>query len=129
MRPALFSMLTAIVCTLSNSAYAGGLITTLPQDGTWPKFNVEILAEKPQNMNLTGTLTVRSVGRVTEKGKKYRWIEIDFQMEQNGKKQKNVIKLLVAEKDAKPGAKKSPEILRVSKCCGGADGVTVPQNW
>jgi len=112
MRPALFSTMAAIVLTLSSSIQAGGLIERLPKDGSWTKFNLEFLVEIPQNMNQTGTLTVRSVGRVTEKGKKYRWVEIEFQLERNGKKEKKVIKLLVAEKDIMPGAKKSPEILR-----------------
>ena len=63
-------------------------------------------------INLSGTVTLSSVGEVSENGVKYRWIELHSDVSQNGRKHKFIWKILIAEKDLGPKAKGMPEIVR-----------------
>lgn len=96
----------------SASAQAAAIIQSLPKDGSWAKFHLEITNDRQANQNMLGTMTIRSVGTVMENGEKCRWLEMQMEGEQDGKKQKNVMKFLVRERDLKAGAKGNVSILR-----------------
>ena len=57
-------------------------------------------------------MKLKSVGTASENGEKYRWIEIESQIEVMGMKQRSVMKALVREKDFKPDAKGPVKVLR-----------------
>ena len=105
------TLVAVLVASSSSTSAAGGLFQTLPKDGSWTKYYMEMKSEKPMQ-TMTGTLTLRSVGSVTENGEKCRWVEMQMEGERDGKKQGGVFKFLVKEKDFKPGAKGVPEIIR-----------------
>ena len=95
----------------ASSAYAGGgFLQTLPKDGTWVEYNVEMKAEAGPMQEMSGTMKLKSVGTVTENGEKYRWFEIVFKGESNGMKQDTIIKALIREKELKAGAKAKSDI-------------------
>jgi len=103
----------AVFAVSGPAAFAGGgLLQSLPKDGTWTKYYMEMKAESPRMMEMSGEFTIKSVGKVTEDGKSCRWIEIEMQGEEAGKKKHHVIKFLISEESFKPGSKKAPEILR-----------------
>ncbi|MFQ5733332.1 MAG: hypothetical protein ACE5KM_15430 [Planctomycetaceae bacterium] len=105
------SLVAALVASTSSASAAGGLFQTLPKDGTWTRYYMEMKSERPMQM-MTGTFTLRSVGSVTENGEKCRWVEMQMEGERDGKKEKGAFKFLVKEKDFKPGSKSVPEIVR-----------------
>lgn len=101
------------VAAFADSAFAGGgFLQTLPKDGTWVTYNMEMKAEEGPMQEMSGTMKLKSVGTVKEKGKTYRWLEIEMRGEQNGMKQHTILKALIGEKELKPGAKGELEILR-----------------
>lgn len=63
-------------------AQADGLIRQLPKDGTWANYDLDITGKRPNGstMNIKGTLSLSSVGQVTEDDLPCRWIEVQFQM-------------------------------------------------
>lgn len=102
-----------LVAAAANSAFAaGGLIQSLPKASAWVKYNIQINAVEPQVKESTGTLVVKLLGRVTENGEVHRWVEIEMNAEEDGKKQHSVLKALIREKDLQPNAKTSINILR-----------------
>ena len=105
------TLVAVLVASSSSASSAGGLLETLPKDGSWTKYYMEIKSEKPMQ-TMTGTFIIRSVGSVTENGEKCRWIEMQMEGERNGKKQHSIFKILVKEKDFKPGSKSVLEIVR-----------------
>lgn len=109
----------ALFAVFSSRAYAGGgLLQSLPKDGSWTKYLMEMKSEAPAGREMSATFTIKSVGAGTEDGKKCRWIEIDVQGEQNGKQRHEIMKMLVNEKYLKPGSKEAPEIIRGWKSKG-----------
>lgn len=108
-RPAMAAVL--LVAASTTVASAGGFVQSLPEDGSWVKYAVETKSEVgPQAGN--GTMMLRSVGTATENGEKCRWIEVEFNGEQNGRKQRTILKFLAPEKDLKAGAKGPTQVLR-----------------
>lgn len=101
--------------------HAGGLIHTLPADGSWVKYNMSMKNEGMVSIEGKGSLTIRLVGTVTENGEKYRWVELESVAMQNGQQKAGVMKLLIREKDLADGAVASPQIVRgFKKQQGGA---------
>ena len=96
-----------ILVVVTRFATAGGPVQSLPKDGCWVKFFLEIELSGPDGVNgeHSGTWTIRSVGTKTVKGEKCRWIEIEEYIEQadDGKPFTRWFKYLVREKDLKPG--------------------------
>lgn len=107
-RPAIATLLLALAIPASAFG-AGGLVQTLPKDGSWTKYYCE--AESPQE-KFTGTMVVKSVGRTVENGKPCRWIEFAMTRTDGGKERRRVTKLLIDEASLKPGSKKVPAIIR-----------------
>jgi len=107
-------LFAAVLVAPSSTAFAegGGLFRKLPKDGSWVRYFMEMKAETPQTQSMSGTFTIRSVGQADENGQKCRWLEVEMQGEQNGKKQYTVLKFLVNEKGFKPGSKEPIEIVR-----------------
>jgi hypothetical protein len=68
--------------------------------------------EKPQNMEMSGTLTIRSVGRETVNNEPCRWIEFDTKMEIENRTERNIYKVLVPEKLFKSDKPVSPKVIR-----------------
>ena len=96
-----------ILAAVTRLATAGGPVQSLPKDGCWVKFFLEIELSGPDGVNgeHTGTWTISSVGMKTVDGEKCRWIEIEEHIDQadDGKPFTGWFKYLVSEKDLKPG--------------------------
>ncbi|MSR58879.1 MAG: hypothetical protein EXS05_14715 [Planctomycetaceae bacterium] len=110
------------------AARADGLIYELPDDGTWVRYNVllEILdAEGAAELNLKGTVTIRSVGRENDNGESCRWIEWKSVQEQGAGKPDRIelFKLLIPEKHLKAGEAPVDHVVRAWHKVG---GVIVP---
>ncbi len=103
---------TLVVLTSASLGFADGMIYQLPSDGAWAKFAMEGVfldsAGKPSaaNANVTGTLTISSVGTVKQQDVTCRWIEIVIEAQRDGKSFKEVDKLLIPESEL--GAGKQP---------------------
>lgn len=98
--------------SVASTAQAGGLIHTLPADGSWVKYSMSMKNVGATMIEASGTLTVRTVGTVTENGEKCRWIELESLTTQDGKQKSGVMKLLIREKDFAADAIAAPTILR-----------------
>jgi hypothetical protein len=104
--------LTAISCLLlflmrTGSARAEGLIYKLPEDGTWAKFDLEARGSglPDGDINVSGTLTISSVGSVEASGEQYRMIEVVTDGKRNDQAFTDVDKLLMPERQlTKEGA-------------------------
>ncbi|GAB4155636.1 MAG: hypothetical protein Tsb009_32430 [Planctomycetaceae bacterium] len=98
----------------SNFAYAGGgLIQTLPKEGAWVKYFIEMKANIQQReQNMSGELTMRFLGTVKENGEPCRWVEMQMVGQEGERKTYHVAKLLIREKDLAPGAKTNLQIIR-----------------
>lgn len=105
-------LLLAVAIPASTTFAAGGFLQKLPKDGTWVKYNLEAKVGQAPMAEMTGTITFRSVGKVVENGEAFRWIEMEFEGEQNGKQKHQVMKVLVREKDLRPGAETPLKVLR-----------------
>lgn len=96
-----------ILAAVTRLATAGGPVQSLPKDGCWVKFFLEIELSGPDGVNgeHTGSWTISSVGTKTVDGEKCRWIEIEEHIDQadDGKPFTGWFKYLVREKDLKPG--------------------------
>lgn len=89
-------------------ASAGGPVQSLPKDGSWVKFHLDLEVSDADGINDTtsGSWTIRSVGVKTVNGEKCRWIEIEEHLDKSddGKPFTRWYKCLIREKDIKPGA-------------------------
>ncbi len=107
-------LMTSVVILLSLASWgaADGMVYQLPEDGAWAKFSLEGVFLDPDEQkiatdaNITGTLTISSVGTVQLEGIPCRWIEITIDAQRDGKVFKEVDKLLIPE--AELGAGKQP---------------------
>lgn len=96
-----------IVTASALPAMAGGLLDKLPADGSKAVYDMKLTSQRGgQEMSITGTLTVSSVGQEKVDGKTCRWIEVDMTMEFQGMKRSTVAKFLVPESEF--GADKDP---------------------
>lgn len=102
-------------------SHAGGLVQSLPKDGTWVKYYVELKVAEPQKTDIFGTYTLRSVGRAQIDGAPCRWIELHLEQTQDGVKTSTLTKVLVAEKDLNSKSERAPKIIRGWIKTNGAD--------
>lgn len=98
---------TLLVITLglvTQTARADGLVYQLPEDGAYVVYDLEIELGKGKDIRkIKGTLKMSSVGTVTEKDKKCRWVEIKCNMVRSGEETVFISKILVPEKNLKAG--------------------------
>lgn len=66
----LVPLMTAAVC---SDVRADGLVRTLPEDGSWVKYNIRMQAN---DATITGTVRVASVGKGFTEAGACRWIEV-----------------------------------------------------
>lgn len=110
-RKSLLPLLLALLLPAGFAEAGGGLLQRLPEDGTWVRYFVKVkdgAGTKPRN----GTMTLKSVGRETIKGQKYRWIEIDMLLKRNDKQLHRALKVLIREQDLKEHARNGLTIAR-----------------
>ncbi len=104
--PTLIRGLTIVLFLAASPRFAsaGGPVQSLPKDGCWVKFFLEV-DTGGVNGKHTGSWTISSVGMKTVNGEKCRWIEIEEHIDKNddGKPLTRWFKFLVREKDLKPG--------------------------
>ena len=108
-------LLGSVLCLLIGfpaALHAGGLVQSLPKDGSWVRFYMELKIAEPQKIEISGTYTIRSVGRTTVNGKPCRWIELHIEQTQNGKATRTITKVLIAERDFRPKSKRRLKIIR-----------------
>jgi len=101
-----------VVCLPISESRANGLIQKLPKDGSWVRYHMIMNMEKPQNTEMSGTLTIRSVGRETVNNEPCRWIEFDMKMGIDDRIEHNIFKVLVPEKLFKSDKTVSPKVIR-----------------
>ncbi len=107
------TVLSTLLATFTlTPARAGGLIQTLPKAGSWATYRMAMKNEGPNKSEMTGTLTLRNVGSITEQGEKCCWIELQFKTTEKDKQRTGVMKLLVREKEFAPKAKSLPTVIR-----------------
>jgi hypothetical protein len=88
---------------IGSLAHADGLVFQLPPDGTWAHYAVKTdgefgLGDGPkQKLAITGTLTISSVGEVTQTEQKCRWIELKWESKTKAVYPKLVLKILIPE--------------------------------
>jgi len=82
-------------------AIAGGIISELPKDGTWARFDMQyqrLDSEGVVRQTVPGSFRVGSVGRVDVDGLQSRWIQLDYrQTFDDGKEHYETRKLLITE--------------------------------
>jgi len=84
-------------------ATADGLITQLPDDGSWAEFELKlILTENEQKREHSAYLRLSSVGQVENQGIKCRWVELQVSRTEPPKPDE-VAKILVPEESLKSG--------------------------
>ena len=105
-------VVVAVVSCAGTASAGGGFLQKLPKDGTWVRYYVDMKADGPAKQEMSGTMTLKSVGTATEDGEKCRWIEMKFDGEQNGQKHVAILKFLIREKDLADGKKGPPKVLR-----------------
>lgn len=99
-------------------ARADGLLCQLPKDGSWATYNLDIAVKMPngQNASTTGTMSLASVGQVTENGMPCRWIEVLCKLTMGMGDQKaekvQMWKLLIPEKYLAKGETPLEHVLR-----------------
>jgi len=92
----------------AGTARAGGLVSRLPEDGSWARFTATetfTFPGKAKKEAVEGTFTLASVGRVTVDGEECRWIELVIQAKVPGTDQETeqVFKGLIPEKHLQKG--------------------------
>lgn len=86
MRRSVFSMVFVLLLAVVVSAHThgDGLITKLPDDGTWASYDVATTIVHPDGSRTssTGILVVRSVGKTSINNRGYRWLEFEHSWEE-----------------------------------------------
>ncbi len=120
---ATFSAMVLLLC-LPGIAWADGLISQLPADGAWAKFEIEgtgTNAEGKVTTTVKGTQILRSVGRKMMDNQQCRWIELEtdlsFETTMGLKgslkgKLKEIFKLLIPEADLVQGKNPCEHVLK-----------------
>lgn len=105
---------SVIVLSLATGASAQSqVIQQLPKDGGWVTFFGEMKSVNAGDFELSGTVTLRSVGIAMEDGKKCRWIEAEMKGTlKDGNKLTIIAKILVEEAGFGPKVKTAPTIVR-----------------
>src|SRR5579872_1844498 len=106
--------LAAVVVAASSSARADGLFYKLPEDGTSARFDLDLSGGPTgTEMKSTGTLTMSSVGRVTENDEKCRWIEFKLVLKNQQDQERTIIsKVLIPEKHLAKGKSPADHLVR-----------------
>jgi hypothetical protein len=97
-----------VVFGSTSLARGDGLIFQLPSDGSWARFAVKTdgtqqIEGLTHTIATTWTLTVSSVGRVTQNQQASRWIELKTDATGEGVYPKLVLKMLIPEKRLQRG--------------------------
>lgn len=102
---ALYPLLTlAVIAATPLAVHADGLIYNLPPDGTRVTYDMAVVhAEDGNELKITGTLAVASVGKEKVDKTDCRWIELTMKMTQEGRERTIVAKLLIPERDLGKG--------------------------
>jgi len=98
----------AILALLSATSptRADGLLYRLPDDGTWARYDLDIVGTDPGggDTKMAGSLAMSSVGKAEASGEPCRWIEVKMQMRDPGGNEHTVVfKALIPEKNLKRG--------------------------
>ncbi len=93
------ALVLTLTVGLAGSARADGMIYRLPADGTWAQYDLKVEAVDGQGrkIELTGSVLVKSVGKVQEGGEDCRWIEIKLSLDQDDGNAGILAKALVPE--------------------------------
>jgi hypothetical protein len=91
---------------------ADGLITQLPDDGSWAEFELKLtLTENGQQRERSAYLRLSSVGQVDHQGAKCRWVELQISRT-DPPKPDEVTKILVPEESIKSGKVTAASLIR-----------------
>ncbi len=98
----------------AQSARADGLIYQLPADGGQVRYEMVIaLNAEGNDLKLKGSISVSSVGQVTENGEKCRWIEFKMITDEGGLDRTVISKALIPEKHLGKGKSPVDNLIRV----------------
>ena len=93
----------ALLLAAAPSATADGLITQLPDDGSWAEFELKLtLTQNDQKREHSAYLRLSSVGQVEHQGNKCRWVELQVTRTEPPQPDE-VAKILVPEESLKSG--------------------------
>ena len=93
-------------------ATADGLITQLPDDGTWAEFELKLtLTENDQKREHSAYLRLSSVGQIEHQGTKCRWVELQVSRTEPPKPDE-VAKILLSEESLKSGKVTATSLVR-----------------
>lgn len=97
MRPHSLWIAAVLLLASQSFAKADGLIKTLPPDGTWTTFFIDV--EVNETLNVSGDVHLRSVGEQSVNGQPHRWMEIEIKIEDNAGNTPvhNIYKALIPE--------------------------------
>jgi hypothetical protein len=90
-----FVAASCFALALTPAVRADGLFYTLPEDGTSATYDLKAETKGQEN---AGTLTLRSVGKIEHNGEPARWLEVSITLNEAGRDQTIIGKLLVKEK-------------------------------
>jgi len=94
------------------SAKADGLITQLPDDGSWAEFELKLtLTKNDQKREHSAYLRLSSVGQVEHQGTKCRWVELQVSRTEPPTPDE-VAKILVPEESLKSGKVTAANLIR-----------------
>lgn len=100
MRALIRCPLAVALALITAPAQAEGLLRRLPEDGTWVRYRTQTQREGESDAQ-EGSLTIRSVGRLSEGNDTFRWIE--YQLVTGGRTV--LMKFLIPEEHFKGGAR------------------------
>jgi hypothetical protein len=100
-----------IAVAVAQPALADGLIYKLPDDGAQVRYDLEI-AITGQDTKVNGSLSVSSVGKVTENGEDCRWIEFKMIASHDGQDHVNISKVLIPQKHLGKGKSAAENVIR-----------------
>src|SRR5262245_43319203 len=100
-----------LAAALAQPALADGLIYKLPEDGAQVRYDLEI-AITGQDIKIKGSLSVSSVGKVTENGEECRWIEFKMITSNDGQDHVGISKVLIPEKHLAKGKSAADNVVR-----------------
>lgn len=96
------------------TAGADGLIYQLPADGGQVRYDMAIaLSASGNDLTIKGSISLSSVGQVTENDEKCRWIELKLVTEENGQEKVVITKALIPEKHLGKGKSPADNLIRV----------------
>ena len=110
LRQYLVLLMLLAVC---RNALADGLLRVLPDDGHWAQYDLTVADDS--GMGRTGNLILKSVGRLIEDGEPCRWIECDFRLEDQDRRDvviDVVVKFLIPEKHLGRGGNPWDHVVR-----------------